>query len=87
MPRRSIGRVLPAAPGTCQAVPEVTPGAGNLPGGTGGDAVHHGGTGAANEQGGFLLQGHRLDDFFDVVLAQLRLGKGAERHDERCNGQ
>ena len=74
MPRRSIGRVLPAAPGTCQAVPEV-------------DAVHHGGAGAAHQQGGFLLQGHRLDDFFDVVLAQLRLGKGAERYDERGNSQ
>ena len=65
----------------------VAGGAGNLPGGTGGDAVHHGGTGAANEQGGFLLQGHRLDDFFDVVLGQFRLGQGSERHDERCNGQ
>ena len=65
----------------------VTRRAGNLPGGTGGDAVHDGGTGAANEQGGFLLQGHRLDDFFDVVLAQLRLGKGAERYDERGNSQ
>ena len=65
----------------------VAGGAGNLPGGTGSHAVHHGGTGAANEQGGFLLQGHRLDDFFDVVLAQLRLGKGAERYDERGNSQ
>ena len=65
----------------------VAGGAGNLPGGTGGDAVHHGGTGAAHQQGGFLLQSHRLDDFFDVVLGQLRLGKRTERHAKRRKGQ
>ena len=60
---------------------------GDLPGGTGGDAVHHGGPRAAHEQGGFLLQGHRLQDFFDVVLAELRLREGAERETQRGNGQ
>ena len=48
---------------------------GDLPGNAGGDAVHDGSPGAAYEQGGFLLQGHRLQDFLDVVFAELRLRK------------
>ena len=60
---------------------------GDLPGGTGGNAVHHSGTGAAHQERRFLLQGHRLQHFFDVVFAKLRLREGAERKTQRGNGQ
>ena len=64
----------------------VAGGAGNLPGGTGGDAVHDGGTGAAHEQRGLLLEGHRLDNVFDVVLGQLRLRGGGKGQAQRGDG-
>ncbi len=61
--------------------------AGDLPGNAGSNSVHDGGPGATHEQGGLFLQGHRLQDFFDVVLAELRLREGAERETQRSNGQ
>ena len=60
---------------------------GNLPGRTGSYSVHHSGTGATHQQGGFLLKGHGLQDFFDVVFTQLRLGAGHQGHTQGCKNQ
>ena len=56
------------------------------PGGAGGagdqdlvgarEAADHAAPAGADQQGGLLLQGHRLQDFVDVVLVQFRLRRG-----------
>ena len=46
--------------------------AGHLVDGAGGDAVHHRRPRAAHHQCRFLLKGHGLEDFVDIVFPQLR---------------
>ena len=65
----------------------VAGGTGHLGGGTGRDTVHDDGAGAADQQGGLLFQGHRLDNLIDVVLAELGLCEGGQGHHPRGSDQ
>ena len=65
----------------------VAGGAGHLGGSTGRDTIHDDGAGAADQQGGLLFQGHRLDNLIDVVLAELGLCEGGQGHHPRGSDQ
>ena len=67
--------------------PCVAGGAGDFGRDAGRDAVHDGGTGATHQQGGLFLQGHGLEDFFDVVLRKPGLRRCGEGQAQGKDGQ